>query len=153
MLLTMNKALIFAMSASLYMMLIATLIGSADATWGKPCTKPGGGSVYGYDQCMALYNSPWQPIRLRFDYDPTFEGDSALVGPEISTWIKDNMLLPVKDKIESLLNVKRVQGPLDLEEAGYDLCEGKAWAKKWADTVNPTWSKTVFDDTDLVISV
>ena len=114
MLLTMNKALIFAMSASLYMMLIATLIGKADATWGKPCTEAWGDQGYAYDQCMALYNSPWQPIRLRFDYDPTFKGPTALVGPEISTWIEDNMLNPVKDKIESLLNVKRVQGPLDL---------------------------------------
>ena len=121
MLLTMNKALIFAMSASLYMMLIATLIGKADATWGKPCTDlyveldiPSLDPNY-YDKCMALYNSPWQPIRLRFDYDPTFKGPTALVGPEISTWIEDNMLNPVKDKIESLLNVKRVQGPLDLK--------------------------------------
>ena len=116
MLLTMNKALIFAMSASLYMMLIATLIGKADATWGKPCTWEYGGYIG--DQCMALYNSPWQPIRLRFDYDPTFKGPTALVGPEISTWIEDNMLNPVKDKIESLLNVKRVQGLLDIGRNG-----------------------------------
>ena len=110
------------MSASLYMMLIATLIGKADATWGKPCTDVNGDQLQEYDKCMALYNSPWQPIRLRFDYDPTFKGPTALVGPEISTWIEDNMLNPVKDKIESLLNVKRVQGPIDL---------GKGELKDW----------------------
>ena len=104
---------------------------------------------------MALYNSPWQPIRLRFDFDPTFVGDTALVEPAISTWIIDNMLNPVKEKIESLLNVKRVQGPLDLEGGGWDWCNASDfyWLDKWRDAINPTWSKTVFDDTDLVISV
>ena len=144
---TMYKNVMFAMSASLYMMLIATLIGKADATWGKPCATAGGDRV----QCMALYNSPWQPIRLQFDYDPTFKGPTALVGPEISTWIEDNMLNPVKDKIESLLNVKRVQGPLDLEGNSDDWCAG--WLKEWSATVNATWSKYTWDDTDLVISV
>ena len=120
------------MSASLYMMLIATLIGSADATWGKPCTWVDGRSMG--DQCMALYDSPWQPIRLRFDYDPTFDGPNALVNNTISTWIKDNMLIPVKEKIESLLNVKRVQGPLDMEDDTViiDWC-GKAYG--WDDSV------------------
>ena len=87
------------MSASLYMVLIATLIGSADATWGKPCTDESGRQAYKYDQCMALYDSPWMPIRLRFDFDPTFKGDTALVEPAISTWIEDNMLNPVKEKL------------------------------------------------------
>ena len=146
---TMYKSVLFAMSASLYMMLIATLIGSADATWGKPCTV----AYYQYDQCMALYDSPWQPIRLRFDYDPTFDGPNALVDEPISTWIKDNMLIPVKEKIESLLNVKRVQGPLDLTRTGFDLCGTDSFLAKWRDNVAPRWSKTIWDDTDLVISV
>ena len=104
---------------------------------------------------MALYNSPWQPIRLRFDYDPTFKGPTALVGPEISTWIEDNMLNPVKDKIESLLNVKRVQGPLDLE-SGDNMCDSDSTGgnyQQWGMAVAPTRSKTIFNDTDLVISV
>ena len=68
--------------------------------------------------CLQRLNQSWEPFRLTWDYDKTFTGDSLITDDSVRDWIKDKMLNPARDLIQSLLNVKRIQGPLVQNDYG-----------------------------------
>ena len=81
-------------SACLAMLCVLLLTQETYATDGVPSTEPDGDSLG--PECMALYNAPWESLRLLFDYDPSFSGNAVITDPSIRTWIEDNMLFPAR---------------------------------------------------------
>ena len=79
-------------SACLAMLCVLLLTQETYATDGVPCTN----SNFQDPVCMALYNAPWESLRLLFDYDPSFSGNAVITDPSIRTWIEDNMLFPAR---------------------------------------------------------
>ena len=78
---------------------------------------------------MSLYNSPWKSIRIGVDYDYTnfdhaLGGDSS-ISEATKQWLKDKVINPVLDLTMRLLKVKRVVGPLDLNNTALDYCSSE----------------------------
>ena len=58
--------------------------------------------------CYQLINQPWESLRLTWDYDPSFTGQSVITDNNTRLWIKNEMLAKAKNDIQKLLKVKRV---------------------------------------------